>query len=325
VGEGTNVLGVSTMDCGDVMSSNIAFAFSGNRNMSIDGLAVDMIHEMGHTLGLSHLDDQHSIMNPYVNEGVTVSFRDQLISIPDDSGCNGATSQNSYQTLMNNVGPDGQDLTGPSVVIDSPLDGAYVAAGSQVTATISDESGIDYAEMQVDADSAGTLQSAPWVFTIPASTAAGTHLITVRAYDNAGNNARARINITVTSGDEIPCDGDQDCDGDWVCRGDICVPPGTPGVLGDSCDGDQDCASNLCGAVGDQKLCTQRCDDTSPCPDGFDCLAGTACWPNGDDGGDDGDGGGGGCSVGEVPSSDAGALVLLLGALWLGRGRRRRR
>ncbi len=322
VGEGNSVLGISTLDCGDLMSSNIAFAFSGNGNMSIDGLAVTMIHEMGHTMGLSHLDNQQSIMNPYVSEGVPVSFRNQVYSIPDGPGCGGATSENSYEVLMTNVGPEGQDVSGPTVVINSPLAGAFVPAGSQVTASISDPSGIDYAEMQVDSTDVGDLQSAPWTWTIPSDTPAGERMITVRAYDTKGNNSRARITVTITTGDETQCTGDEDCEGDLVCRGEICVPPGTPGVLGDPCEEDQDCATAVCATVGDEKRCTQMCDEENPCPDGFDCIGG--CWPSGDDGGDDG-GGGGGCAVGSVPSSDAGALVLLLGALWLGRCRRRRR
>ncbi len=308
LGESDSVLGISILDCGDVMASNISFAFSGGGMLSLDELVVTIVHELAHALGLSHIDHTSGIMYPYVQGGIP-SYRNENNAIPDGPGCGGATSQNSYQLLLSTIGPRGQDVAGPLISITSPTNGSFVAAGTQVTTSISDASGVASAEMQVDGSTAQTLNSAPWTFTLPANTPAGERQVKIRAYDTKSNSSFTAIIVNITSGDEDPCDGDEDCDGDWVCRGDICVPPGTPGALGDPCTNDGECASALCGDVGGVKLCTQACGDGSvSCPDGFECLGDTACWPSGDDG----DGGGGGCMLSESSSSSNGSLPFLI-------------
>lgn len=303
--------GVALGDCGDFLPSNIAFVFPGS--LSASQLAPTAAQEAAHTFGLGHTNDQDDVMYPEVIWPPPEIFG--AGSIPDGSGCpQSATFQDSHAQMMAIIGPRGQDVSGPSVTITSPGQGAPVMAGTQVTVSVTDQSAIDYVSMQIDGVEEGNLTNGPYNFSIPGTLSAGEHSIRVRAYDVGGYQGFDTVNVYMTDGSEDPCSGDGDCDDGWECVNDICVPDNgiDGGELGDMCTTNEECFSSLCGSVGGEDRCTQSCNEGTPCPDGFECISNTACWPA-----DGGDGGGGGtCSVGSGTGSLP-ILALMFGAFLL--------
>jgi Cys-rich repeat protein len=182
--------------------------------------------------------------------------------------------------------PTPSDTTPPMVSITSPTDGATVNAGFTVSVQASDDVGVDHVELAIDGQSAGTSMTAPYMFTTPATLAAGSHTLTATAYD-LFNQASATVTVTIASGAQ--CEHNSDCQAGEQCKDGTCVAP-------TSCTTDTDCGS------------------------GETCTAGI-CVPPG--GSDNGDGGGCGCAVGTDRSVTVGNLLLLLGTLFFV-GRRRR-
>lgn len=303
-----NCAGVALRDCGDVMPNNITFVFP--PGLRVADLATTAAQEAAHAFGLGHTDDQDDVMYPAIQNYIPTQFG--AGSIPDNSGCGTATYQDSYQVMMNTIGPRGQDVVGPSIAITSPAEGATVTPGQTVVATITDASGIDRAVLE-SSGADQTRNSPPWEFTIPADVTAGEQSLTVRAHDVNGNSNFERIQVYVAGGDEAPCTGDDDCDAGFECQDLVCVPDnGIDGELGDICVQGEDClAGTTCGTLGDESRCTRLCDEASPCPDGFDCLGGGACWPA-----DEGGSSGGICSAGGARNLPGlGLLTLLLGLI----------
>ncbi len=89
------------------------------------------------------------------------------------------------------------DVTAPTVVISSPADGATIAASTVVSGSAADDRGVARVDVQVDG---GAWQVAngtsSWSSTL-AGLAAGTHTITARAADGAGNLATTSTTASV--------------------------------------------------------------------------------------------------------------------------------
>src|SRR5262249_45288086 len=93
------------------------------------------------------------------------------------------------------------DTTPPATSITSPSNGATVSGTTTVAATATDNVGVTGVESSLD----GALQSPPtaspyqWSWNTTA-TANGTHSLTTRAYDAAGNvGTSAAVNVTVNN------------------------------------------------------------------------------------------------------------------------------
>jgi hypothetical protein len=106
----------------------------------------------------------------------------------------GLAGNNNTDSVSFNV-----DTTPPTVNITSPSGGAFFNTTSvQVNWTGSDDTGIDHYEIMLDSGSwinMGTGLSQTFV-----SVSDGTHIVDVRAFDLAGNNATSSVNFTVSSG-----------------------------------------------------------------------------------------------------------------------------
>ena len=317
VGE-SGCAGIALGDCGDFMPSNITFVFPGSLRAA--DLAPTAAQEAAHAFGLGHTNDQTDVMYPQVQNFIPDHFG--AGSIPDGSGCpQSATFQDSHGQMLAIIGPRGQDTLGPVVNITSPIPGAPVSEGTNVTASVTDQSAIASVEMQIDGVQLGTRTSPPYTFQIPGSIAAGERTIRIRGYDVSGNMGFDQVTVWMTDGSEQPCDIDTDCADGLECIDHICVPDnGIDGELGDLCTLDEDCFDGLCGSVGGETRCTQECNENAPCPNGFDCIANTACWPAEGDGGG---GGGGICSASTPAGSSIPGLLLVFGAILFVRRRRR--
>ncbi len=311
--------GIAMGDCGDLLPSNITFVFPWG--LRVDDLAATAAQEWAHAVGLGHTDDRYDVMYPQIQGGIIPTEFGEG-QVPDGSGC-GLAYQDSHQRMLDTIGPRGQDVVPPTVAITAPQNGATVEMGDSVIATASDASGIDFVEFRIGTDIIMD-NSPPYETTIP-GLANGNHTIVVWAHDVHGNANFAQISVYVSSGDETSCTDNSDCDDGEECKNQICVPDnGLTGELGDMCMEDTECLTGICGAVGGEQRCTQLCDDATPCPAGFECVGGSACWPT-SGGNNEGDGDGGGifkCSAsGSTGTGSLPTLLILLGAILIARRR----
>jgi len=92
------------------------------------------------------------------------------------------------------------DGTPPSVSVTAPSAG-LVAGTVSLSASASDNVGIDHVDFLVDGNVVGTVNSAPYTFAWNSATVAdGSHAITARAVDLAGNPATSSpVTVTVTN------------------------------------------------------------------------------------------------------------------------------
>jgi peptidoglycan/xylan/chitin deacetylase (PgdA/CDA1 family)/type IV secretory pathway TrbF-like protein len=91
------------------------------------------------------------------------------------------------------------DTTAPVATLTSPADGATVTGTVAVTATATDNVGVARVDVAVDGTKVGSATSSPYQVTWASDTVAnGSHTVTARAYDAAGN-ASAASGVTVTT------------------------------------------------------------------------------------------------------------------------------
>jgi len=299
--------GIALLDCGDQMPANITFVFPPGQRVA--DLATTAAQEAAHAYGLGHTSDRSDVMYPQIQSSIPNHFG--AGNIPDGSGCpSSATYQDSYQKMLDTIGPRGQDTTPPTVKITSPSAGATVGGGTLVTANANDNIAIDHVTLDIDGAVWGTLTDPPWQWALSSQIAIGDRVLTVRAYDINGNDGFDRITVKVDPNGGPQCTGPSDCGSNEECINGQCRPLTGGGGLGDQCTTSEECSSGLCAQNGDQQRCTSDCSSNA-CPSGFDCLGGAICWPA-DTGGGDVTGGDNifSCSAGSGASGAAGLLLL---------------
>jgi hypothetical protein len=90
------------------------------------------------------------------------------------------------------------DTTPPTVSITSPAAGSTVKGVVTISATASDNLGVQRVEFYIDGKLKATDTAPPYSYNWQSkSVKDGVHTILVIAYDNAGNNAQSSITITV--------------------------------------------------------------------------------------------------------------------------------
>ncbi len=283
-------VGVALLDCGDAQfPNNIVFVFPDG--MRIDDMTVTAAQESAHGFGLSHTTDSNDVMYPTLLSNPPDGFG--AGNIPSgEMSCSGASFQDSDQMMMDTLGFRGQDTIPPAVNVTSPTAGSAVAPGSELTATATDNTAVVSVEFVVNGEVVATKTSPPYEFTVPNDTAPGDGVLSVRAKDAEGNEGSDRVLVYILSGDEQPCDNGE-CPKGMECSNDICIPDnGIDGELGDVCESNEDCVVGACAALDDEKRCSVPCSDEEPCPSGFECRGGAACWPSQDGGGCSAAGGG---------------------------------
>ncbi len=243
-----------------------------------------------------------------------------------DSGCFCPSTddpQNSYQEVMNVFGPSGP-VNPPTVTITQPANNATVTPGFEVLANITDDHGIQSANLTIDGTVVGTKETAPWAWLAPSTLSPGTHIVAVNAMNVLGGAASAQVTVSIGGG----CQSAADCanqGSNLTCVGGRCVPDsGTPGGLGSTCMNGSDCASGQCWSGTSGSYCIEYCNPTAnDCPSGFSCITPTGsqqsgCWPE--------NGTSGGCEAtgADVPTLPIG-VGLALGAVLIGSRRRRAR
>ncbi len=112
-----------TIDCGDQAWSEAVFVF-GETAPTPGALAQTVAHELGHAIGLDHVDSDDALMNPTSSEANVVvedacrPTIDPACASSHEAACPGG-SQNSYAEFLAAVGPRISDAAGPSITIDA--------------------------------------------------------------------------------------------------------------------------------------------------------------------------------------------------------------
>ncbi|HET7436816.1 MAG TPA: Ig-like domain-containing protein [Thermoanaerobaculia bacterium] len=100
--------------------------------------------------------------------------------------------------IVSQGGSTPADTIAPVTAITSPASGATVSGTTSVTASASDNTGVTRVDFLVDGAVAASDSSSPYSFSWNTTTASnGTHSLSSRAYDAAGNSA-ASASVTVT-------------------------------------------------------------------------------------------------------------------------------
>ena len=297
------------INCAANRNSVLSFVFA-NQTSNIEYLCTAIVHEAGHTYGLSHtllaLDpmsykDLGAYAKEWQNAPQTCGTED---AAPQRCSCFQG-QQNTFRALKDAFGLD-PDLAPATIVIASPADGAFVKPGFPISARF--DTPLDTLDVGMSIDN-GTEQPAAnglLAWNAPATLAPGAHTITVAGTDYGDRTATTTVEVTVLSA----CSPGAACAGGFSCLGGTCLPGAdVAGGLGASCTTNADCISGTCASDGSSSLCTGACDAGNTCPSGFECAS-NVCWPSDS----------GGCNVG---GGSFGALLGLAGLLVLGRRRRR--
>jgi MYXO-CTERM domain-containing protein len=289
VGMQSGVAGVSPFTCG-VISNSITYAFANvyaGASDAAEQICWTVAQETAHSFGLDH---EYLASDPmtYLDGSLPKRFQNQTAQCGryqvENCLC-GGTGQNSYKMIFTLFGSP--TPTPPTVNITKPTNGAQVSPGFGVVADITDDQGVDKAELYVDGKLVQTLNAPPYAFNAPSDLGDGTHHVEVRGYDLQNTPGSGFIDVVIGA----PCTKPGDCGQDKTCVDGRCVAaPGTPGGLGEVCTDPTMCASGICGNDGaGNAYCTEQCDlSANGCPSGFSCLPTGGdqgvCWPGGDNG-----------------------------------------
>lgn len=273
-GQASCVLGLAPLDC-QTSSRGIAYNSQGDKevvlafsdaaqyqrgasyDMKVQIVAVTIAQESAHAYGLGHVNSSTDIMSPTAT-GQATGFNNQAVAYADNQNCaNGQGTQNSYQLLMQILGPAEPDTAPPTVAIVVPQDGATVGRSFTAQVQAADDQAV--ASVKLVLTGAGamqttTLSTAPyqWNVTVEAD---GAWQLQATATDVAGNSASATSRFTVSGS---------------VQGGGVDMAP-APGELGAACQSDGECHANYCV----RGLCSLTCDprDAMSCPEGQKCVA----------------------------------------------------
>jgi hypothetical protein len=118
-----------------------------------------------------------------------------LAGIAKDAAGNSTTSTPVTVTVNNTP----VDTTPPTISLTAPANGATVSGTVSITATASDNVGVTGVQFEIDGANAGSLvTTAPYSYLWNTTTASnGSHVVTARAQDAAGNMATSTA-VTVT-------------------------------------------------------------------------------------------------------------------------------
>jgi beta-lactamase superfamily II metal-dependent hydrolase len=109
-------------------------------------------------------------------------------------------------TIDDAGGGGGGDTTAPTTSITAPANGATVSGTTSVTASASDNVGVTKVEFYLDGALTSTDTTSPYAWSWDTTaTANGTHSLTSKAYDAAGNvGTSGAVSVTVSNG--VPVD-----------------------------------------------------------------------------------------------------------------------
>ncbi len=139
-----------------------------------------------------------------------------IIARAYDAAGNNASS--SVNVTVSNGGP--ADTTNPAVSLTAPANGASIFGTVNVTASASDNVSVARVEFSVDGTLRNSDTASPYAFSLDTTgLSEGSHSISARAYDAAGNSANASITVSVSNSNVIdPAAGGTVSEGTNGCR-----------------------------------------------------------------------------------------------------------
>jgi hypothetical protein len=297
---------------GNLEDNVISFVFA-ETSSDLDYLSGAVAQETAHVFGLDHELDPSDAMT-YLELGTAKLFTDNDVQCgefdPRQCRC-GASTQNSYEYLMDEFGP--RVPVAPVVDIVQPRDGAWVLPGFPIYVNV-ESFPVPSTTIEVDGLPATLGGDREIVANAPVELPSGEVQVVVTSTNDHPDAGTATISVNVAGACEV--DGEPCADG-TVCLGGHCVPDqGVTGGLGATCAEPADCLFGTCAAAGEEMRCTMSCDEGEVCPDGYYCRsAGDSgvCWA--------GEAPSGGCDAGGGGGAAAG--LLLVGLLLGSRPRRR--
>ncbi|MHA1795553.1 MAG: Ig-like domain-containing protein, partial [Promethearchaeota archaeon] len=109
-----------------------------------------------------------------------------------------ASSTSYTATVSYYTGGSGGDTIAPSVTITEPTNGASVSGTISISASATDNVGVDYVQCKVDSGSWVQDSTSPYSWTLDTTIMSdGSHTISVEAYDVAGNVDTDSVSFTV--------------------------------------------------------------------------------------------------------------------------------
>jgi Matrixin len=173
------------------------------------GASVDLfsvaLHEAGHALGLGHSDRPGTVMYPYYRQASGLSDDDieairalygDAVASPPATGITPVQPSSGSGTVQPPVTTPTGDTLPPSIAIKTPAITIVStnSASISMSGTASDNVGVTSVKWSTSAGDSGIASGTlNWSATVPLLT--GTTVITVRAFDSAGNSGWRSLSV----------------------------------------------------------------------------------------------------------------------------------
>ncbi len=230
IGFGSNIGGVAPMalDC-SVVERSVVFVFPKNLGHRPQSVCEVIGQEVGHSYGLDHELEPSDPMT-YLSFNGERTFRDKTVSCGESTarpcGFEGfdacRANQNSFRILLDRLGAPGSDHVAPVIEVTEPRDDAIVEPGFAVSASATDNVGIERMTLFVDGGMVAVDSEAIAMTTDP-SLPTGSHELVIEVADTAGNTATERLVVSIqqedtsTAPDFMPSIGcSSSSDGSWL-------------------------------------------------------------------------------------------------------------
>ncbi len=216
VADGVNGL-ACRVDCDDAVPYETVFVFS-ETIASASAVGAIAAHEVGHSLGLEHVDGAMFVMNGVSTEGgrafgdscAPLSERTPTCVSTHAQHCEGM-AQDATAELLAVLGPSGAADMPPAIVVHEPVPGAVVVAGTEVVVDIEvtdDHEGVGW-QLREDGlqwERTMTGSAEPVALQFPE----GEFVVVVEAMDQSGQVTTVEIPVSATRDGRPPPSGGED-------------------------------------------------------------------------------------------------------------------
>ncbi len=213
---GDGVSGAAITDCFDQAGRrDVVFAFFAAGDAPALDVASTISQEVGHALGLEHVDDAADVLYPFAT-GFDPYFNDTCLALSSAATCaqqhaafcDRDDEQNSYAELLAAFGSSTDDSTPPTVALFGPDDGDALPVGRDIELTVEadDDQRVDRVVLYEGGDAVGEDRVAPYTFTV-VDIEEGQYEVYAVATDAAGNETMSEVLELTAQPAGIPAGG----------------------------------------------------------------------------------------------------------------------